>query len=429
MILTRAIPMIWCYSMKRVLIPLLLTVLLATSLAGQTVSLSPERVVVTPFSRPTRTDGSGHAPAFAAAGRDGHYLMAWSEYDTTNTRASLHTAAIDSNGTIIEGSRYVAPALRQFDPNAQYPAVAFDGERFLVAWIEGSYNVQRLLAMRFDRDGKPLEPVPQLISLDARYVPVAVAAGGGEFTIAYGVGTVSAISRVRADGTVLERDRTVGGTGGFWRDIESNGTAGFLVSELSGTVGCMIGFCSPATFRTFSRVGPATTATTILVTQQFQYLAPVGSGVATDGQRFLAATWSPNTTPGQSGSLIRGFLTDPTGSSFIREFLIAKYPSAAGLGIPGGRIDAVWTGGSYAIAYERRPSNLHVDINLSFVSQIGMALTDPVELASSYLPERSPVILPLSETRVLVLYERGEYARPEIVARQVTLSLRTRAVR
>lgn len=414
--------------MKRFLTPLFLVLLLASPLAAQTgVSLGAERVVTT-FSRP-KPPGGDNAQAFAAAGRDGHYLMAWSQYDdATNTRASLHTAAIDSTGTIIEGSRYVAPAQRPFDPNAQYPAVAFDGERFLVAWIEGSFNVQRLLAMRFDRDGKPLEPVPQLISLEARHTPVAVAAGGGEFTIAYArLGTVSAVARVRADGTVLERDRVISGNPGFWRDIESNGTAGFLVTELSGITGCQIGRCSPFSTRTFSRVGLATT--TVGTTDQFGYMSPVGAGVATDGQRFLAATWSPDAASAQPGSLIRGYLTDPTGTSFVREFLIARYPSAPGLGIPGGRIDAVWTGGSYAIAYERRPSNLDVNLNLSFVSQIGMALTESVELAASHRQERNPVILPLSDSRVLVLYERGEYERPEIVARQATLSLRTRAVR
>lgn len=419
--------------MKRLLIPLFLTLLLASSLAAQTrVTLGPERVVAT-FSRPTllAVGVVGRAPAFAAAGRDGHYLMAWSEYeDVPSTRASLHTAAIDATGAIIEGSRFAAPAVRTTDPNAQYPAVAFDGEHFLVAWIEGSSMVTRVLAMRFDRDGKPLEPMPQTISLDARHTMVAIAAGGGEFIIAYGrwgsgPGTLSAVARMRADGTVLERDRTIPGTPGFWRDIESNGTTALLINEsMSSSFPCLPIFCSPLTSRTFSRVGPGTS---IAANPVPEVLAPqsVGSGIATDGQRFLAVTTSP--IAGQPGWLVRGQLTDTSGASFVREFLVAKHAPA--MQLAGGRIDAVWTGGSYAIAYEQAPSNLDVNLILVFASQIGMTLTDPVELASSNRQERTPVILPLGESRVLVLYERGEYERPEIVARQATLSMRTRAVR
>jgi len=38
-------------------------------------------------------------------------------------------------------------------------------------------------------------------------------------------------------------------------------------------------------------------------------------------------------------------------------------------------------------------------------------------------------VLPLTDGRVLVLYERGNIARPTIFARVATLSFRTRAVR
>lgn len=422
--------------MKHVLTPLLLTVLFATTLPAQTrIGLGPETILTT-FTRPTLASGEGFANSFAAAGRDGHYLMAWSEFDDASyRRASLHTAAIDPTGAIIEGSRYVAPALRTMDPNAQYPAVAFDGERFLVAWIEGTAQPPRVVAMRFDRDGKPLDSVPQQISLTARHAYVAVAAGGGEFTVAYsfapaGFSVVPAMSRIAADGTILERDRVLSGTASFWRDLESNGTTAFLISELaSNSAGCLIEFCSPVTNRAFQRIGsPTNAARSMVFGSLLPYASPAGSGVATDGTRFLAVTWAPNTTISQSGSLIRGQLTDPSGAQFIREFLIAKDPQQQDRHTPGGRIDAVWNGSSYAIAYEQR-SGTEVNLRLTFVSQIGMALTDPVELAASSQPERVPVILPLGDSRVLVLYERGNYVRPEIVSRQATLSLRTRAVR
>lgn len=416
--------------MKRLLITFLLTLLLASSLAAQTrVTLSSERVVTGPFYRPTLVlqGRDWKAPAFAAAGRDGHYLMAWSEYDdTTLIRSSMHVAAIDATGSIVPGTRYVAAPLRTTDPHAQYPAVAFDGERFLVAWIDGRFQ-SRLVAMRFDRDGRPLEAVPQQISLDAGLTYVAAAAGGGEFTIAYSrldSSRTAAVARIAADGTLLERDRTVPGPAGFWRDIESNGTAAFLVSDSSpATLFCAILFCETA-YRTFARIGAPSAPITTPSSTGFFYILPVGAGVATDGERFLAVTWLQNTTPTQSGSLIRGQLTDLSGERFVREFLIAKHPQGSIEAKPGGRIDTVWTGSSYAIAYELVAGGT-VDLHLTFASQTGMALIDPVVVVSG----RTPIILPLGESRVLVLYERGNYSRPEIVARQATLSLRTRAVR
>lgn len=413
----------------------LLTLLIASSLTAQTrVTLGPERVLTT-FARPTliAAGAEGRVPAFAAAGRDGHYLIAWSAYDdATNTRASLHTAKIDSSGRIVEASRFVAPAQRTTDPNAQFPAVAFDGERFLVAWVEGSFMVTRVVAMRFDLDGKPLDPTPQILSLDGRLAPVAASAAGGVFTIAYNrwgtaPATVTATARMLANGTVTERDRSLPGPAGFWLDLESNPTSSLVAGEANSTVGCVIGFCMPVGSRAISRVGTTTAGVTNLVTEQAGYQAPVGGGVATDGERFLVVKFTPSALPGQPGWLVRSQLTDTAGTTFVRESLVARHPPATQLA--GARIDAVWTGGSYAIAYERAPSTLDLNISLTFVSQIGMALTDPVEVAASHLQERTPVILPLSDARVLVLYERGEYERPEIVAREATLSMRTRAVR
>lgn len=407
--------------------------LLASSLAAQTrVVLNPERIVTT-FTR-SAVSGSGNTPAFAAAGRDGHFLIAWSEFDDmTYTRASLRTAAIDSTGAIIEGSRYTAPAVRLSDPNAHFPAVAFDGERFLVAWIEGRTTlfVTRLVAMRFDRDGKPLDAVPQEVSLVARQTYIAVAAGGGEFTIAYSSNLFNSplVTRMASDGTILDRDRVTSGTPGFWRDIESNGTAALLVSDVTAPAPLRCNpICGTVTARSFTRLVPSTSRVDLVGPSTQGFGSPVGTGLATDGTRFLAATWAPNLTIAQTGSLIRGQLTDPAGSQFVREFVIAKHPEAADRNAPGGRIDAVWNGSSYAIAYEVL-SMTDVDLRLVFVSQIGMAVTDPVELAVTAQQERTPVVLPLGEGRVLVLYERGSYARPEIVARQATLSLRTRAVR
>jgi hypothetical protein len=416
--------------MKRLSIALSFTLLLASSLAAQTrVGLSPERVVTGPFHRPTLASGEWKAPAFAAAGRDGHYLMAWAEYDdTTFTGSSLHVAAIDSTGAIVPGTRYVAPRLRELNPHAQYPAIAFDGERFLVAWIDGR-GLSRLAAMRFDRDGRPIDAVPQQISLPAGLTYVAVAAGGGEFTIAYSRSGSAAVARIAADGTLLERDRTIPGTSGFWRDIESNGTAAFLVSDSSAsTTLCIVGLCGSTGLRTFARIGSPADAITTVSSSGYSYVLPLGAGVATDGQRFLAVDWAQNTTATQSGSLIRGQLTDLDGGRFVREFLVAKHPDGSIEAKPGSRIDAVWTGGSYAIVYELSRGG-KLDLYLTFASQIGMALIDPVVVADGDPQARTPIVLPVGESRVLVLYERGSYARPEIVARQATLSLKTRAVR
>jgi hypothetical protein len=426
--------------MKQAVLPLFLVLLAASTLSAQPrVSLGPEAVVAGPFSRPLRsTNPENRPPAFAAAGRNGDYLVAWSEYGASGAHASLVTAKIDASGALVPGTRHVAPSLRPFDQDAHFPAVAFDGERFLVVWIEGNASV--LVGMRFARDGQPLDPVPFMISMTARLSWVAATVANGEFVVTYGATGFSspgaALARITTDGTVRERDnRLRGATGGFWRDIESNGSSIFIAHDHSlYRPPCITGpFCSPAAQRVLVNVPAGMHETTAVpLFDETISPAPIGTGLATDGQRYLVVTWMRNSAPGQRGSLLRGQLTDPAGARFVRELVVSTDPELLLTDVQSARIDAVWTGGSYAIAHEvfgPVPSDNKIDIRLTFVSPIGMSLVDPVDVATSSEQERAPVLLPIGDSRVLVLYERGTPARPEIVARTAGVSFKHRAIR
>jgi hypothetical protein len=409
---------------------LLLLLLASTTLSAQNVSFGPETVVTGPFHHLVlAASPEWRVPAFAAAGRAGQYLLAWTEFDIPTSRTRLMTAQLDSTGRIVEGSRRTAPAVRTDDPDAQFPAVAFDGERFLVAWLEGAHTNVRLVAMRFDRDGAPLDAVPQLIASEARRSYVAATATSGMFWITYGSGTRLSLARIAANGAIVERDRLVPTTSGYWRDIETNGASLLVVSEFaSQSANCVIGFCSASSQRGFASLPALDAPFRTPPVESSGYAVGVGTGLATDGTRYLAVSRVPNLAVSQWGWLMYGRLLDATGTNVLREFVIGKHNETNATEPPGGRVDATWTGSVYAVAYETRtPRDL--DLRLSFVSPVGMALVDSLPLAASDREERHPVVLPLSEGRVLVLYERGILSRPEIVARTASLSLRTRAVR
>lgn len=412
--------------MKNVIV---LILLVATSAAAQTVGFGPENVVVEAYHHLTfATTSEFKVPSFAAAGRDGNYLLAWTPHDLTTNRPQLSVAKIDATGRIVSGTRRLVPALRTENPDAQFPAVAFDGERFLVAWLEGTGTLLRLVAMRFDRDGVPLDAVPQPVTFELSRTNIAAAAGGGAFWITYGSGSRVAVARIAADGSVIERDRFINTTPGYWRDIETNGTSVLLVSEAAGQQNCIIGFCVSFNARGFASLASPGATWQAKPIENPGGAPGVGTGLGSDGTRYLAVSKVPNVAISQWGWLMRGRLLDATGANVLREFVIAKHDETNVSEPPGGRIDAVWTGSTYAVAYElRTPRDLN--LRLTFVSPTGMALVDPAELASSDREERHPVILPLGDGRVLVLYERGVWSRPEIMSRVASLSFRSRAVR
>lgn len=422
--------------MKRSVAPLLFIVLLASTTFAQNVALTPETIVTGPFARPGDSGfNEWKVPSFAAGGRDGHYLIAWAEYpDATLTKSQLITAAIDATGRIVDGSRRVAPVLKtEFPAGAQFPAIAYDGERFLVVWIEGAATSGRLVAMRFDRNGAPIDALPQLVSSEARRTYVAATAGGGNFWITYATtfpDQRTMIARIASNGAIVERDRPISGVIAFWHDIETNGTSTLVASESSlQSAICITGFCSPAAASSILTQPSANDPWRTLRIGNSNYSTGVGSGLATDGGHYLIVSKTPNLAVSQWGWLILGQLTDATGTSIIKTFLIAKHQEDGVTSEPpGGRIDAIWTGTAYAIAYEQRKGS-DLNVRLAYASPTGQSLIDAADIGTTAKQERNPVLLPLSDGRVLLLYERGDYYKPEIVARMASLSIRTRAVR
>jgi hypothetical protein len=397
----------------------------ATAVSAQyRVSVGAETIVRPPVPRfvSSTAQSLSYPPAFAADGANGRYLLAWADMPREGSVARLAVAALGENGAIVPGSRVDVPPQRLADDTVHFPAVAFDGTRFLVVWLEGN-QFFRLVGMRFDADAKPLDPVPFVISVNATAGPIAVAhQNDGHFFITYGATTVGA--RVAADGTVRERDLQLSNERAIWRDAATNGRVAISVGEELTTT-CIIFPCTTRSTRTIVRAAVASRQTTASVLNRTPLL---GAGIASDGERFLIASWEPVLEPG-GGSLIRGELTDVDGQRTVRELLISRAGRRGGALAAGGRVDVAYAGLNYAVGFEDIDSANDTDVRLAFVTRYGFTITDAVDVAAdNAVAERNPLLLPLRDGRLLVLYERGPVTFPEIASRVVTLTSRGRAV-
>ena len=117
--------------------------LLTATLSAQTVS--PIEQSYGPYSRPRR-DG-GHALAVGSSG----ILLAWSE---TLGAPRIRIGLLDARARLISEIATLPVAAESAEAYA--PAVAFNGETFLVAWVEQYRGGEKIRSLVVDGGGKPI---------------------------------------------------------------------------------------------------------------------------------------------------------------------------------------------------------------------------------------------------------------------------------
>jgi hypothetical protein len=110
--------------------------------------ISPIEQSYGPYSRPSR--GGHHALAAGSSGS----LLAWSE--TIDGAARIRIGLLDSRAQLISGIATLP--LVTSGAEAYAPAVAFNGESFLVAWVEHYRGAERFCSMAVDGSGIPIPP-------------------------------------------------------------------------------------------------------------------------------------------------------------------------------------------------------------------------------------------------------------------------------
>jgi hypothetical protein len=110
-----------------------------------------------PYLRP----GRGDLQAMVVA--DERALLAWSEVDRQTGRAAIHTALLDARGGLVGGMN-VFPAGKA-SADALGPAVAPNGDGFLVTWIELDHR-QQLRGVALDANGTQIG-APRAYTVDA----------------------------------------------------------------------------------------------------------------------------------------------------------------------------------------------------------------------------------------------------------------------
>lgn len=135
-----------------------------------------------------------------AAGADG-YLAVWAEETANDGIRSIVAQRIDREGRALQHPRLIGGGA--LDQHA--PKIAFDGETFLVVWVEET-RPQRIIGRRIGADGALLDGAPLEISRGRIGGLPSVASNGRDFVVAYG----SAYGDMRRDEQTVQLVRIDG---------------------------------------------------------------------------------------------------------------------------------------------------------------------------------------------------------------------------
>lgn len=110
----------------------------------------------------------------------GVFLVVWSDlrngrdYDVYGSRVTPEGKVLDPDGILVSGGAH----------NQVKPQLAFDGETFVVAWMDYRSNREyQVYAARISTDGKVLDPDGIAVCRGASYEPAVASAGGGRSLI------------------------------------------------------------------------------------------------------------------------------------------------------------------------------------------------------------------------------------------------------
>jgi hypothetical protein len=149
---------------------------------------------------PARSYGSN--PAVASDGTN--LLVAWSDTRKGNER-DIFGMLVRPDGTLLDSTGIAITTARGNDVD---PAVAFNGTSFLVVWTDDSSGVPQVYGARVAPDGTLLDPeaIPIAAEGNSRQYP-AVASDGQDFLVAWTLNSTDVdiyAARVASDGTVLD---------------------------------------------------------------------------------------------------------------------------------------------------------------------------------------------------------------------------------
>ena len=149
---------------------------------------------------PARTYGSN--PAVASDGTN--LLVVWSDTRKGNER-DIFGMLVRPDGTLLDSAGIT---ITTASGNDMDPAVAFNGTSFLVVWTDDSSGVPQVYGARIGPDGALLDPeaIPIAAEGNSRQYP-AVASDGQDFLVVWTLNSTDAdiyAARIAANGTVLD---------------------------------------------------------------------------------------------------------------------------------------------------------------------------------------------------------------------------------
>ena len=334
-----------------------------------------------PYARPLR--GGNHSVAAA----HGNALLAWSENDASG-RARVHVLMLDSAGRGVSPIRTL-PALTE-SRDALVPAVATDGESFLVTWEE-ALGVQQTVSMALDAGGVPAG-VPHALTYDApilsAYESSRVRWTGSQYVV---INSANATINVDRDGTSLG----------------AAGTNSVVQAGIRTAPAGNIGFPGGTSLNHYWvwvdwRVGARSNS--VFLGTDVQTSPPV---ITQAGNRYVVV-WTENNG-------IRFYYTDET---FTRGYTA----DADSFSRP--RVEC---GATHCfVAYATK----HNDIaGFVFDHRQPAAIPTPFTIAASAATEREPELTLVTDTRALVTWRSSEADGEHLAGRTLALPSKQRAVR
>lgn len=140
----------------------------------------------------------GERPA-VSFGKDS-YLVVW-DARVSDSVCDVYGARVTPDGSVLDSSPIVVSvAVHEFG----YPAVAFDGTNFLVAWQGGSSEDPGIYGTRVSAEGKVLDPVALALAGPTLTSP-ALVYDGADFLVGGLTDSTSWLVRVKSSGEVAGR--------------------------------------------------------------------------------------------------------------------------------------------------------------------------------------------------------------------------------
>ena len=147
---------------------------------------------------------SAQEQGYADLAFDGqNYLVVWEDFrDQSNFDGDIYAARMAPDGTVLDGSGIL---ISNAPGRQRRPRVGWDGDNYLVAWLDGAPGSEQIIGTRVTPGGQVLDPagIPIAASPVGSF---SVAASGENYLVVWGAGEVRG-TRVSPEGVVLDPGR------------------------------------------------------------------------------------------------------------------------------------------------------------------------------------------------------------------------------